>query len=51
MLRSSTDGSFKANISRGGDGQAFPLNPELERLARDSAASPEPRHRRCRPAV
>ena len=39
MLRSSTDGSFKANISRGGDGQAFPLNPELERLARDSAAA------------
>ncbi|MDP5123602.1 MAG: hypothetical protein NWP84_07070 [Cyanobium sp. MAG_04] len=39
MLRSSTDGSFKANISRGGDGQAFPLDPELERLARDSAAA------------
>ena len=39
MLRSSTDGSFKANISRGGDGQAFPLNPELERLARESAAA------------
>ena len=39
MLRSSTDGSFKANISRGGDGQAFPLNPELERLACESAAA------------
>jgi gamma-F420-2:alpha-L-glutamate ligase len=38
MLRSSTDGSFKANISRGGDGQAFTLNPEIERLALDCAA-------------
>jgi gamma-F420-2:alpha-L-glutamate ligase len=33
MLRRSTDGSFKANISRGGNGQAHPLNPEIERLA------------------
>jgi|688.fasta_scaffold197387_4 RimK family alpha-L-glutamate ligase len=33
MLRRSTDGSFKANISRGGDGQAYPLNAEIERLA------------------
>jgi RimK family alpha-L-glutamate ligase len=33
MLRSSTDGSFKANISRGGDGQAYPLTPAIEQLA------------------
>lgn len=33
MLRSSTDGSFKANISRGGDGQAYHLNPTIEHLA------------------
>ena len=33
MLRSSTDGSFKANISRGGDGQAYPLNPSIVSLA------------------
>lgn len=39
MLRSSTDGSFKANISRSGYGQAFPLNLELERLASESAAA------------
>jgi gamma-F420-2:alpha-L-glutamate ligase len=39
MLRRSTDGSFKANISRGGDGQAFTLNPEIERLALNCAAA------------
>lgn len=39
MLRSSTDGSFKANISSGGDGQAFALNHELEQLARQAAAA------------
>ena len=39
MLRRSTDGSFKANISRGGDGEVFALNPEIERLARASAAA------------
>ncbi len=39
MLRSSTDGSFKANISRGGDGQVFKLNPEIERLALAAAAA------------
>lgn len=33
MLRRSTDGSFKANISRGGDGVAHPLNAEIERIA------------------
>jgi gamma-F420-2:alpha-L-glutamate ligase len=39
MLRRSTDGSFKANISRGGDGFPFKLNPEIERLAIDCAAA------------
>ena len=39
MLRRSTDGSFKANISRGGDGEAFELNLELEQLARQAAAA------------
>jgi gamma-F420-2:alpha-L-glutamate ligase len=37
MLRRSTDGSFKANISRGGDGRAYALNPEIEALALASA--------------
>jgi len=36
MLGSSTDGSFKVNISRGGDSQAYRFNPEIERLALDS---------------
>jgi len=39
MLRRSTDGSFKTNISRGGDGVAHPLNAEIERIALDSAAA------------
>lgn len=39
MLRRSTDGSFKANISRGGNGEAFALNPELEQLAAQAAAA------------
>ena len=39
MLRSSTDGSFKANITRGGEGQPYPLSPELERLALSCAAA------------
>ncbi len=39
MLRSSTDGSFKANISRGGDGQPYPLSPEVEQLALSCAAA------------
>lgn len=33
MLRSSTDGSFKANISRGGSGHPYALNPEIVRLS------------------
>ena len=32
MLRRSTDGSFKANISRGGAGESYPLTPEIEWL-------------------
>ena len=39
MLRRSTDGSFKANISRGGDGEAFAINPAIEKLALASAAA------------
>jgi RimK family alpha-L-glutamate ligase len=39
MLPRSTDGSFKANIGRGGDGEAFELNLELEELARQAAAA------------
>lgn len=39
MLRSSTDGSFKANITRGGEGQSYPLNPEIEQLAVRCAAA------------
>ena len=37
MLRQSTDGSFKANISRGGFGEPFPLTPEIEWLATEAA--------------
>ncbi len=33
MQRVATDGSFKANISRGGDAQPYPISPELELLA------------------
>lgn len=33
MQRVSTDGNFKANISRGGDAQPFALTPEIEMLA------------------
>jgi RimK family alpha-L-glutamate ligase len=39
MLRQSTDGSFKANITRGGRGEAFPLDPMIEVLARECAAT------------
>lgn len=39
MLRRSTDGSFKANITRGGKGEAFPLDPMIEVLARECAAT------------
>lgn len=33
MERRSTDGSFKANISRGGDPRPYPMTPEIEMLA------------------
>ncbi|MFM7642168.1 MAG: RimK family alpha-L-glutamate ligase, partial [Cyanobium sp.] len=39
MLRQSTDGSFKANITRGGRGEAFPLDPMIEVLARECASN------------
>ncbi|PZP56608.1 MAG: RimK family alpha-L-glutamate ligase [Micavibrio aeruginosavorus] len=35
MERSATDGSFKANISRGGVGKNVPITPEMEKLALD----------------
>ncbi|OGB84308.1 hypothetical protein A3F66_01935 [candidate division TM6 bacterium RIFCSPHIGHO2_12_FULL_32_22] len=37
MLRCSTDGNFKANISRGGKGELFPINKEIEFLAKETA--------------
>ena len=37
MQRQSTDGSFKANFSRGGKVEQFPINKEIERLAVESA--------------
>jgi gamma-F420-2:alpha-L-glutamate ligase len=33
MKRSARDGSFKANITRGGRGENYPLTPEIEDLA------------------
>ncbi len=33
MERQSVDGSFKSNISRGGQGMNYPVTPEIERLA------------------
>ena len=39
MLRRSVDGSFKANMTRGGTGENFPLNPMIEMLARECAAT------------
>jgi len=33
MQRTSTDGSFKANISRGGQGKAYDVDDEMEMLA------------------
>lgn len=36
MLRKSIDGSFKANISRGGVGEVFPMNDEIEFLAAET---------------
>jgi len=37
MLRKSTDGSFKANISRGGEGTAFDVDDQMELLAIQTA--------------
>lgn len=37
MLREATEGSFKANISRGGSGRPFELNAELEWLSVEAA--------------
>lgn len=37
MQRASTDGSFKANVSRGGSAQAYELTPEIELLAIEAA--------------
>jgi len=37
MLRQSTDGSFKANISRGGEGTAFDVDEQMELLAIQTA--------------
>ncbi|MEB3266432.1 MAG: RimK family alpha-L-glutamate ligase [Cyanobacteriota bacterium] len=39
MLRRSMDGSFKANITRGGHGEAWPLDPMIEVLTRECAAT------------
>ena len=33
MKRSAKDGSFKANITRGGVGENYPLTPEIEDIA------------------
>ena len=37
MQRKSQDGSFKANFSRGGSVEAYPMTPEIEQLAVESA--------------
>ena len=37
MTRQATDGSFKANVSRGGEGELFPLTPEVDWLATEVA--------------
>ena len=37
MERISSDGSFKANYSRGGEVRSFPVNPEIEWLTTESA--------------
>lgn len=37
MQRRSTDGNFKANISRGGIGEAYVVTPEIEWLATETA--------------
>ena len=37
MKRSSTDGSFKTNITRGAIGSSFPMNERIEQIALDTA--------------
>jgi gamma-F420-2:alpha-L-glutamate ligase len=37
MQRKSTDGSFKANISRGGQGEAYDVDDQMELLAIQTA--------------
>mmetsp|Transcript_17082 Transcript_17082/g.24210 ORF Transcript_17082/g.24210 Transcript_17082/m.24210 type:complete len:370 (+) Transcript_17082:251-1360(+) len=37
MQRTATDGDFKANVSRGGEAAAFPVDHEMEKLALDVA--------------
>ena len=37
MKRQSKDGSFKANFSRGGEVEAYPITPEIKQLAVESA--------------
>ncbi|GFH56822.1 ribosomal protein S6 glutaminyl transferase [Chaetoceros tenuissimus] len=37
MQRKSTDGNFKANVSRGGEATAFPVDQDMEKLAIDVA--------------
>ena len=41
MKRSSRDGSFKANITRGGVGENYPVTPELEHIALEVCRSLE----------
>lgn len=38
MQRTSHDGSFKANITRGGRGELYPMNDRIEQIAVDTAA-------------
>lgn len=37
MQRTATDGDFKANVSRGGEAKAFPVDYDMEKLALDVA--------------
>jgi gamma-F420-2:alpha-L-glutamate ligase len=39
MKRKSTDGSFKANITRGGIGETFPVNSQIEQLSLQAAGA------------
>jgi len=37
IKRSSTDGSFKANLTRGGVGEVYPVTDQIEKIALDTA--------------